>query len=115
MINKEALEKLDNTLCLNSLSLRFNIDNEDHIDCKNIYEMIDCIDIIREALEQKEKQDKILEILKNKKVDIKLVLWAGQKVEAYNVVVREKNLFPREELTQEEFDLIRKWLDNEKI
>lgn len=65
------------------------------------------------ALETIEENLKILEILKNKKVDIKLVLWAGQKVEAYNVVVREKNLFPREELTQEEFDLIKEWLDNE--
>jgi L-lactate utilization protein LutC len=64
-------------------------------------------------LEEKEKQDKILSILKNKKVDIKLVLWAGQKVEAYNVVVRETKHFPREELTQEEFDDIKEWLGNE--
>lgn len=67
---------------------------------------------LQNDLEEKEKQDKILEILKNKKVDIKLVLWAGQKVEAYNVVVREqKDYWWREELTQEEFDLIREWLE----
>lgn len=76
--------------------------------------MIPPIRDVMDQLAEKEKQDKILSILKNKKVDIKLVLWAGQKVEAYNVKVREqKDYWWREELTQEEFDDIKEWLDNE--
>lgn len=71
--------------------------------------MIPSIRSVIDQLAEKEKQDKILSILKNKKVDIKLVLWAGQNVEAYNVEVRERKYFPRAELTQEEFDDIRKW------
>ena len=63
------------------------------------------MDLVSDSLEA-------LDIIKTKKVDVKLVLWAGQSVEAYNVVVREKNLFPREELTQEEFYLIREVLNN---
>ena len=64
MKDKEALEKLDHTLCLNSLSLRFSIDEDYHIDCKDAEEMVDCIETLQEALEQKEKQNKILDILK---------------------------------------------------
>ena len=51
MTSKEALEKLDNTLCLNSQSLKFNIDTEENIDCKDVYEMIECLEIIKKDLE----------------------------------------------------------------
>lgn len=62
----------------------------------------------RELFEAIEKELVAFNIIKTKKVDVKLVLWAGNNVEAYNVHVREqKDYWPREELTQEEFDLIR--------
>lgn len=57
MKSKDALEKLDHTLCLNSLSLKFDIDNEEHIDCKDVDEMVDCVETIGKDLE-------VLEILK---------------------------------------------------
>ena len=54
----DALDKLDHTLCLNVLnaSLKFNLDEyhdgpfDTPIDCANVYEMMECIDIIRKAL-----------------------------------------------------------------
>lgn len=68
-------------------------------------------DLTEEEIETKLKA---LEIIKKKKVDVKLVLWAGKLVEAYNVRVREqKDYWWREELTQEEFDAVREELEND--
>jgi hypothetical protein len=65
------------------------------------------MDLVSDSLEA-------LDIIKAKKVDVKLVLWAGNNVEAYNVKVREaKEYWRREELTQTEFYLIREVLNNE--
>lgn len=91
MNDKEALEKLDHTLCLNSPSLKFGIDDEEHIDCKDTDEMIDCIEIIQEALEKLEKQSKILETLKRpifyserKKLTREYIKWAIENNANYN-------------------------------
>ena len=91
MNDKQALEKLDHTLCLNSPLLKFGIDDEDHIDCIDTYEMISCIETIAEALDKKEKQDKILEILKRplfyserKKLGEEYIKWAKENNAAQN-------------------------------
>ena len=61
-----------------------------------------------ETLQEAIDKAKAFDLIKNKKVDVKLVLCAGDMVEAYNVCVREeKECWDREELTQEEFDLLR--------
>ncbi|MBO7692352.1 MAG: hypothetical protein J6T10_06925 [Methanobrevibacter sp.] len=70
------------------------------------------LESIKKELEEKEKQDKILKLIVEKQIDVKLVVWAGVNVEAYNVKVRaEKDYWWREELTQDEFDLIKEWLE----
>ena len=51
----EALSKLDNTICLNSQSLKFKLDDDEHIDCESIDEAIECIDIVKRALTQKDE------------------------------------------------------------
>jgi len=56
---KEAYDKIDNTLCLNSQKLEFNRENAG-IDCKDVKEMVHCLDTIQEALE-------VLEIIKANK------------------------------------------------
>lgn len=91
MTDKQALEKLDHTLCLNSPSLKFGIDNEDHIDCKDTYEMVNCIETLQEALDQKEKQEKILETLKRpmffserKRLGEEYIKWAKENNAAQN-------------------------------
>ena len=52
--NKEAYEKLDNTLCLNCQSIKFNIDEEENADCKDVYEMVKCLEIIKRELKSNE-------------------------------------------------------------
>ena len=50
---KEYIEKLDHTLCLNHNegNLKYNIDNEYHIDCVDMNEMLDCVDKVKNSME----------------------------------------------------------------
>ena len=52
MTGIEALGKIDNTICLNSLekNIRWNIDESQHRDCKNIEECFKCCDTIKKEL-----------------------------------------------------------------
>ena len=47
-----AYEKLNHTLCLNQNegNLKFSIDNEEHIDCKDADEMVECLEVIEEVI-----------------------------------------------------------------
>ena len=56
----KALDKLDNTLCLNAnrKNIEFNIDEEEHIDCKDFGEMIECIETIKKDLNKKSTKKK---------------------------------------------------------
>ena len=59
-MSKEYLEayfKIDNTICLNSQNIKFGIDEDDHIDCQNIDEVVNCLETIKEALERLESID----------------------------------------------------------
>ena len=61
-----------------------------------------------ETLQEAIDKAKAFDLIKNKKVDVKLVLCAGDMVKAYNICVsEEKECWDREELTQEEFDFLR--------
>lgn len=71
---------------------------------------------IKIAFEQKwelqdlcQKQREILKILKNKKVDLNLILGCGG-LAAYNMCCYVVG----NELTQEEYDLIKEWLEGEE-
>lgn len=85
-----AYEKLDNTLCLNSSgfvktrkdgtivngNIEFNMDKDEHIDCKDIDEMIDCLETIKKALQRLELIDNADPSEALKKLDIiENVLW----------------------------------------
>lgn len=50
MTSKEALEKLDHTICLNT-GIKWGVDDLDKIDCQTQEEAIECIDTIRKDLE----------------------------------------------------------------
>lgn len=67
-------------------------------------------EIVKKAVLRAEKKtDKEIgfDLIDAKNVDIKLLKWAYPSVEAYNVKVREqKNYWPREELTKEEFEFL---------
>ena len=52
MKSLEAIAKIDNTICLNSLekNIRWNIDEIQHCDCKNIEEFFKCCDTIKKEI-----------------------------------------------------------------
>ena len=56
----EALEKINHTICLNSPTIKWGIDTYDHIDCKDEKEFVKCYNIIEQALDQYENQDKLI-------------------------------------------------------
>lgn len=110
----EMLEKIDHTICLNSLSkhIEWNVDKEENIDCKSIEEFIECYDIIKKELEEKEELKKVLEILKSKvKFEVNDKNLFGFK--QTNLVVN-KDIFGSVSLTPEEYDLLKGWLTDEK-
>lgn len=49
---EEAFRKINNTLHLNQAAgnLKYNLDSEDDFDCKDVKELVNCLDIIEEAL-----------------------------------------------------------------
>lgn len=48
----QSYDKIDNTLCLNNnlCNIEFAIDKDENLDCKNAYEMTECLDNINQAL-----------------------------------------------------------------
>ena len=104
----EALEKINHTICLNSPTIKWGIDTYDHIDCKDEKEFVKCYNIIEQALIQKDKQKKILDILKKKCVSKGYIQWTANYKE-YNELTDGTNI---SELTQEEYDLLKEWLND---
>lgn len=48
----QSYDKIDNTLCLNNnlCNIEFAIDKDENLDCKNAYEMTECLDNVNQAL-----------------------------------------------------------------
>jgi len=99
--NKEAYEKLDNTLCLNCQSIKFNIDKEENIDCKDVYEMLKCLEIVKKRLEA-------LEIIKEKQIDTNWFKCCNSSKDYNNSVPSYK------QITREEYGLLREALVDDK-
>ena len=78
------------------------------------------IDTIKQALLKAQENEKVLEIIKKKRIDIGLLKHCEYHTE-YNVEIAEHNdelktyqdWWYRKELTKEEFDLLKRWLGNE--
>lgn len=68
----------------------------------------DLRDIEQALIKMQNNEYKVaFDLINKKRVDIKLLHWAYPSCEAYNVAVREKKeTWPREELTEEEFEFI---------
>ena len=71
------------------------------------YADIEPFETIENTLNEKEKQDEILRIIKEKRVCIKALLLSSNAKE-YNTYCDLNNL--ASELTQAEFDLLKEWL-----
>ena len=65
------------------------------------------IDIIKQALIKSQEQEKVLEILFEKNVDI-IMIRMSETLDKYNRMIYKDN-FNRKELTQEEFDLLKRY------
>ena len=61
----EALERIDNTLCLNNIKgkLEFGIDTEEHTDCDSVIGMTEDLESIKQALIKAEKEHNSLNLL----------------------------------------------------
>jgi hypothetical protein len=68
--------------------------------CKDIEEVCDDIDNI---IKRNEKLEKILKIIKEKLVLVKLLQMVGDDLQKYNYYIGDKKRY----LTQEEFDLLK--------
>ena len=64
----KSYDKIDNTLCLNNNrnNIEFSISEDENLDCKNAYEMVECLDNIKQALVKAQENKKILKIIKEK-------------------------------------------------
>ena len=59
----DKLYKLDHTFCLNSRNIQFDIMNDEESedrDCKDLEEMVDCIESVEDTLKKHEALIKIL-------------------------------------------------------
>ena len=90
----EALE------CLEKPIIRFARTSED-IDFKDYEEY----DTIKQSLLKAQEQEKVLEIINEKEVNISSL--KAYDLEEYNMIYENK-------LTQEEFDLLKRWMENDK-
>lgn len=112
----KSLEKINHTICLNlnEKRLKFNLDKYESCDCENLKEFVDCYCLIEQALDQAEKNEKVLEILKNKNVNIEtLSYYLRQNVSDDQVLHWYNNYGITEDnhvLLKTEFNLIKEWL-----
>lgn len=103
----KCLERIDNTLCLNNIKgkLEFGIDTEEHTDCDSVIGMTEDLETIKQSLLKAQEQEKVLEIIKEKDVDI-YILQKCKTVDEYNSkivhIVGETR-----ELAEEEFNLLK--------
>lgn len=107
----ESLEKIDHTICLNinEKTLKFGLDDLDHIDCKDFSEFAECYDTINSTLKQANKEHKVLELIKAKKVDTHAIIWCCD-VEEYNM----HKWSDCNKLTKREFVSLKEVFGNEK-
>lgn len=80
-----------------------------------IYQFEKEYDTIKQALLKSQEQEKVLEIIKKKKINIDL-LYASSSVEQYNdelVIIYGMWFVKDRQLTEEEFDLLKRYCDEQ--
>ena len=119
-IEKELkrLEKIENAKPTKALECLENYKKHSRI-CGIGYDVYDkWFDTIKQALLKAQEQEKVLDVIKEKNVDIAL-LKECKNVHEYNIEVTSHNenlikpleWWTRKHLTQEEFELLKRWLE----
>lgn len=116
---EEAYKKIENTLCLNSGNIKFNID-EDQDDCISIDEMAQCLDTLESSLshiKMLEQQDllhtklwegllKAVKIIKKKPFEYACMLEGKPKTyEEYEIQSSSSSIY--ESFTEKEFNTLK--------
>jgi len=109
----KCFDKVDNTINLNWQKgfLRVGIDVRNRSDCNDEKEMTNCLNTIKTTLLKAQEQEEVLEIIWNKKVD----LWRlhfSKTLEDYNTYIMKTGGFT---FTQEEFELLKRWLNEKNL
>ena len=90
-------------------ALRSTINLVDYQDSGQYYDKMKWLNIFEQALIQKAKQDKILDILKKKTISNFYIQWT-KNYKDYNEFCDGTDYA---ELTQEEYDLLKEWLKDD--
>jgi len=68
---------------------------------------VEDVDIVKQALQKAQEQEKVFEIIKEKKVEL-FTLHYSVDIDNYNSHWNNKMYY----LTEEEFELLKRWLEN---
>lgn len=119
----EAWNKLDHTLCLNGPALIFNIDDEklygtefegeydpNNTDCKSMDEMVDCMNVIEEALKEYEGAKSHIDALNRERVENALIIKAFEIIKGIdkNALLQFISVCVKD---QEEYELLKEVLE----
>ena len=102
---REALEKIDHTVCLafnENNNAIFNKDKYEGIDCKDIYEFVECYEVLEKTVDENERYKQITSIILNKGINCFEIFFAAS-VNEYNICHGSVC----KDLSEEEFNLIR--------
>ena len=107
----KSFDKIYNTINLNWKRdyLRVDIDIYNRSDCSDGKEMMECLDTIKQALLKSQEQEKVLDILFKKNVDIlelRILIEHHNDKDVLNLYNSERG--KGLQLTQEEFDLLKR-------
>ena len=109
MTSKEVLEYL-RTCKFCKIVMGTDYENDDRY--FTLYDVFsEEIEIIEKDLDRLEKLEKVIDILENKIVNILILKYCiakGGGVETYNLHYKTE-----EQITQEEYDLLKEWLEND--
>ncbi len=83
MTNKKAYTKIDNLCCLNANRYQKDFfkdyeENKDEDLCKDTYEMVDCLETIKQSLDRLEKLEKVIKKAKDNfdaSYDLSMTVW----------------------------------------
>lgn len=92
----ESYHKLEHTLCLNNNEghLKYGLDTDENIDCKDAFEMNECLEDVLQELSESYVLKGILKIVTAKKINLaQFIDWveSKKKLVTYEMYVKDYN------------------------